>query len=170
MGLWYRCAVPDQVFFLQEGAAASSKGRALAPINLSQYVHSTGSRISNNDVQSRYKLDYELFSNKLKTVRGWGPKQIEMEWLRLKSDPQVKKDELGRHHPTYGTLRIYVPPELIGEDFEQDQRGTFEERRVDSTHKATANFRHLPTELVSRSFGSRAFLRLGRMTQEASPL
>ena len=119
---------------LKDGEANSSTTKA--PINLSQYIHAVGSRASTDDVQTRFKFDYELFANKLRNVRGWGPKQVEAEWLKLKADPRVKKDENGRHHAVHGTLRIHVPPDLIGEDCEQERKGTFEERRVDNFHKA----------------------------------
>ena len=117
-------------------AAKRQKVVGNRPINLGQYVHSQGSRVSSEEVNSRPKLDFELFTAKLKHCRGWNTERITAKWLQLKSVPSNYVDDRGQPHPVHGCTRLRIPPDLIGEEREEHRSGGFEERRLDAFNKA----------------------------------
>ena len=53
----------------------------------------------------------------------------------LKSEPSNFADEEGRRHPVHGTTRLKIPAALLGKEKEELRFGSFEERRVDMSHK-----------------------------------
>ena len=53
----------------------------------------------------------------------------------LKSEPSNFADEEGRRHPVHGTTRLKIPAALLGKEKEESRFGSFEERRVDMSHK-----------------------------------
>ena len=120
----------------EEDGAKNSGSKISTAINLGQYVHSRGTRASRDNVDSDFRLDFELFVHRLKNCRGWSEKQAEAEWLKLQAMPQVGRDNDGRHHPKYGNLRLDIPPNLIGENKVENRKGKFEERRLDSMNKS----------------------------------
>ena len=120
----------------EEDGAKNSGSKISTAINLGQYVHSRGTRASRDNVDSDFRLDFELFVHRLKNCRGWSEKQAEAEWLKLQAMPQVGRDNDGRHHPKYGNLRLDIPPNLIGENKVENRKGKFEERRLDTMNKS----------------------------------
>ena len=122
---------------LTEADVASNRkpGQPRDKTNLSIYVRSRGSRDSQEDESAKYKWEEDIFATKMPLCRPWTEDQSR-KYFRdvLKPDPTIKRDNGGFK----GAERLYIPPELIGEDKEVDKRGNFHERRVDTASKATA--------------------------------
>ena len=64
------------------------------------------------------KGKFPLFVWQVKLVRGWSTEQAEAEWQRLLADPQVLRD----HQGIRGSLRLYVPPEIVAEAYHNKVR------------------------------------------------
>ena len=116
-------------------AGSSSDVKSTATIDLGKYVHLMGMRTSTEDVLRYPKLDWQLFSCKLKAARGWGEQDCKKKWQALVSDERNICDHKGQHDPVFGSARIYCPPDLIGEEAGEKRVATFEERTFEQATK-----------------------------------
>ena len=57
------------------------------------------------------------------------------ENAELQADSLVARDEKGQHDSWFGTLRLSIPPDLVGEEKEEGRRGKFEERTLAESSK-----------------------------------
>ncbi len=102
-------------------------------LDLNRYVHRRGSKTSQESVTRYAKLDFELFSNKMKAARGWSLQRSKEEWQRLEGNAAIPRDELGIGP---SKLRLAIPPALLGEDFEEHRAGSFQERSLETGTKS----------------------------------
>ena len=108
---------------------------------LSTYVESSGSRVSQEELDTNPMVDYEFFAIHMENTRRWKPEQILGEWQKLKKkslgdEPEIKSDKGG---PAHCPDRLGVPGSLMGTDMVLKRRSNFEEQRVDTSNKAQKN-------------------------------
>ena len=81
------------------------------------------------------KLDYEVFCTKLVACRGWTQARCHEEWENYRNDSATPRDLQGPSKKM--PLRLYVPSSLLGEDQVEMRRGKYEDKRVDTSSRAT---------------------------------
>ena len=105
----------------------AKKGGAKKKLDLTQYIHSRGARSEAAVEDGEYKWDFEIFSKRMESLRGWSMQKRLEEWKDLKhcdmngrgADPERK----------------YVPSNLIGEDREWNKKVAFEEKSIAQSSK-----------------------------------
>eukprot|EP00973_Karenia_brevis_P031847 4394186-Karenia_brevis.AAC.1 len=77
-------------------------------------------------------MDFELFTNQMKLLRGWDFQKAKSVWQELK-DSGAETDRNGtKEYPE----RLAIPANLIGEEGNLKKHVNFEEKRVDTGNKA----------------------------------
>lgn len=109
----------------RKGIAARKKA------DLTRYRHLIGTRHSTDDTAQRRKWDEELFTKQMCNLRGWTKEKAYQHWRKFEQDPSIKRDFGG----VGGALRLAIPPNYTGDDFEEDRKGRFEERSVEQATK-----------------------------------
>jgi hypothetical protein len=102
---------------------------------LASVVHSTGFRIEKANVQDDRMWDLELFTNKMKSSRGWSAERAKTEFDILRASPNLESDMGG---PRWSRERVQVPAHLLGKVSKVTKEMAFEERRLDQSTKPTA--------------------------------
>lgn len=102
--------------------------------SLTSFIESSGTRVSDEDIQANPKMDYELFCIEMENKRHWKPQQCFEEWEKLKADKSVDRNELGR----FG-LQLAIPGSWLGADMGVKRLSNFEEKRVNTATKAVKN-------------------------------
>ena len=104
-------------------------------VALTQFLHNQEVHQSHEQVSGEGKLDYEIFINQMKTLRGMPADRANRLWEELKNDPSVDRDEKG---PAWSRLRLHVPGNLLGTDREEHRKGVTERKTLSQQSKPGA--------------------------------
>lgn len=124
-------AVLDYIERYPDGKEKATKARG--GIDLTQYVHSQGGRISDDKVSQNRLWDLELFTNKMFELRKWHAARCRSEFEKLRLQPGVRRDSAG---PPESPLRLAIPGWMTGDDFDESRTGTFEQKSLNRSNKA----------------------------------
>ena len=122
----------DYVEMYPDGKEQSSKTRG--SISVSQYVQSQGARNSQDIVGRERRWDLELFTSQMFNLRKWNPARCRAEFEKLRLNPVTPWDNKG---PADGPLRLGIPAWMTGEDFDETRTGTYEQKGMTKSSKAT---------------------------------
>jgi hypothetical protein len=109
--------------------------KRLFSLALTQFLHNQEVHQSHEQVSGEGKLDYEIFMNQMKTLRGMPADRANTLWEELKNDPSVDRDEKG---PAWSRLRLHVPGNLLGTDREEHRKGVTERKVLSQQSKPGA--------------------------------
>ena len=131
-------ALMDFVEEFPEAANGSSAKRG--ETNLSKYFHQTGTRVSKDDVSTHMKMDWELFSGKMKLLRGWEKEESRRHWRLLEDDPTVAEDMKGvKDSAGRPTKRLAIPPTYFGGDSTESRSSQYEDKSMIKESKPMTN-------------------------------
>ena len=138
-----------------DALGAKAGRRRGAPVSLCQYVQRRGSRKEKLDQANRTKMDKELFCATISSKRKWCSERAELEWNKIDSDPANFCDDNG---PSWCSRRLFIPPYLLGTDFEGSVVANFNEQAVVSTSAIDNNKEDIQKVLdqCNRGLGSLA--------------
>ena len=109
-------------------------GKKRGSMSLVSVANKEGARQSQDDVERRRLYDQELFTNAMKNKRGWTQERAKAEWEKLvASTPEEQKKYGGI---SGAPLQIPIPPHLLGEQFDENRAGKFDEHAVETRSKA----------------------------------
>ena len=127
--------------FVEEFPEAANGSRAKrGETNLSKYFHQTGTRVSKDDVSTHMKMDWELFSGKMKLLRGWEKEESRRHWRLLEDDPTVAEDMKGvKDSAGRPTKRLAIPPTYFGGDSTESRSSQYEDKSMIKESKPMTN-------------------------------
>lgn len=114
-----------------DGKAKPGKARGLG-FKLTSIVHSTGFRREREKYATGKLWDLELFSNMMKSMRGWDAQRVRSEWELLKANPNTERDNGGPK----SAERVAIPANLLGEVGNVERDVAFEQRARETSTKA----------------------------------
>eukprot|EP00974_Lingulodinium_polyedra_P083350 8069508-Lingulodinium_polyedra.AAC.1 len=87
----------------------------------------SGSRVSVEEEDGHYKLDWEVFRGKMKQLRAWTEEHAWQEWKTLEASPDVARDFNGPKKCLKG-LRLHILACLLGEERVWHRQGKYEDK------------------------------------------
>lgn len=113
----------------------SKASRARGTLDLTQFVHSSGSAQRNQRVAANKLWDLEMFQSQMKNMRGWSFEKSRQIFHELSANNNLEKDKGGWK----GAPRVEIPSELLGEDGKTTIKEKFEQKSLEHSSKLKRN-------------------------------
>ena len=108
------------------GDKTNKAGIRRGELDFTEYQHIFRESVSREETDSHWRVEWEVFMNRMKADRGWSVARAQEVWDELLNDAAIHRDYEGFK----GAMRLWVPPNLASTSFVSNKHSKTEEKLV----------------------------------------